>query len=93
MTRRSAIDFLWETPPYCPTPACYVHGLGDQEHHVEGCPMYDTTASALHRLADATNGAAVSMSNFVETWAAEMRKTWRGRAMLYWLRIRTRFIR
>lgn len=90
---RSPIDFLWETPPYCPTPACYVHGINDSEHHVEGCPMYDTLASAEHRLSDAIHDAARKVSAFVDEWADEMRKTWRGRAMLYWVRVKTRFVR
>jgi hypothetical protein len=43
-------SFLWDTPPHCPTPACYVHGVPEQEHHVAGCPMYDTLNQHVHRL-------------------------------------------
>jgi hypothetical protein len=54
-------DFLWRTPPFCPTPACYMHGVPERDHHVEGCPMYDTVASAMHRFSDATDAAIAAM--------------------------------
>lgn len=59
-------DYLWRTPPFCPTPGCYVHGVPDREHHIEACPMYGTLASQQHRLSDAVDAAIAAMRPEIE---------------------------
>lgn len=69
MSTQSDSPFLWRTPPYCNTVECYVHGPHDAEHHVEGCPMYDTVASAMHRVGHAADEVALAL----KAGAASMR--------------------
>lgn len=82
---RSPIDFLWETPPYCPTPACSMHGVPAQEHHVEGCPLYDTLASQMHHLSHAFRDVGEAMAPAADAIVAILALSWRGRlALLKW---------
>lgn len=90
---RSPIDFLWETPPYCPTPGCYVHGINDSEHHVEGCPMYDTLASQQHRMVHAINNAAEVFATEARVIVDALDRTAWGRLALTTWKIRSWFRR
>jgi hypothetical protein len=65
MSTQSTSEFLIRTPPYCPTVECYEHGNG-QEHHVEGCPVYGTIASAMHRLNHAFDAFAASLRPIID---------------------------
>lgn len=84
----SPIDFLYMTPPHCPTPACSVHGVPQQEHHVAGCPVYMTYGQIVHRLSDALNDGGrkviVAVKPMLDEYDRQRAKTWRGRLELRW---------
>ena len=85
MSRQSESEYLVMTPPYCPTVECYEHGDG-AEHHVEGCPMFDTLAASSHRLSHAMDEASEAVRPFAEMIHREIRKSY-GRnalALLWW---------
>ena len=91
----SGPSFLWDTPPYCPTPACYVHGVPQEEHHVEGCPVAETMANQMHMLNHAFREVGESFASaiapFSEMMVAILSQSWRGRLALLRWRIRSFF--
>jgi hypothetical protein len=73
VSTQSTSEYLWRTPPYCPTVECYMHR--DEEHHVAGCPAYDAMGQAIHRAAD----------EFIPPWTAvqaELRRSRLGRVVM-----------
>lgn len=78
------MSYLTETPPYCPTAECYVHGRkwNDIEHHVEGCPLAGTLANQSHLMSHAFQDFADSVGMAVlpamEKVQDAMREFWRS---------------
>lgn len=87
-------SYLWDTPPYCPTPECSVHGVPQQEHHVAACPMADTLAGQMHMLGHAARDACVTLEAFADAFrvirapSLRTRLNWVLRRLFRWRRVR-----
>lgn len=61
---REYLSFLESTPPFCPTPECYVHGMRWHyaEHHVPSCPAAGTYAAAAHNFSHAAQDVQAALT-------------------------------
>jgi hypothetical protein len=68
-------SFLLETPPYCPTAECFVHGMARNyvEHHVEGCPISESFAGRMHLFSHAVEDAHRAISEALNPALTETR--------------------
>jgi hypothetical protein len=79
-------SYLWETPPWCPTPECFMEDGPDHrqhEHHVEACPMSETFAAAWHRLDHSIWDARAALRKGLEGY----RPPFLDRLRIRWYRI------
>lgn len=72
-------SYLYETPPFCPTAACFMHQRHgtEAEHHVEECPVSATLAAQVHRVSDALWAASDSLlAELVEVSRLDRLRRW-----------------